>query len=192
MIQALQIALKISCQYFAIDILPYVDNCVCEPSKLNGFPFNICFESKAFNCNSLGLLEFVVVVYKAWLWNLYFYSRQLWLPTSICRWWWWWWWQRKEKEDRGQSFGHFSTCGQSFPLVGSLENDLLQRMFLWKWSFAENDVLLRMIFWEWSFETDLLQVSEPRADIQRGRKAVEHERVSQEERTRGHQVLNYG
>ena len=151
-----------------------MDNCVCEPSKLNGSPFNICFESKAFNCNSLGLLEFVVVVYKAWLWNLYFYSRQLWLPTSICR---WWCWKRKEKEDGGQSFGHFSTCGQSFPLV--------LRMIFCR--------ILRMIFCrEWSFENDLLQVSEPRADIQRGWKAVEHERVSQEERTRGHQVLNYG
>ena len=46
--------------------------------------------------------------------------------------------ERKEKEDRGQSFGHFSTCGQSFPLVGSLENDLLQDL--------ENDLLQRMIF----------------------------------------------
>ena len=136
MIQALQITLKITCQYFAIDILPYVNNCVCELSKLNGSPFNICFESKASNCNSLGLLEFVVVVYKAWLWNLYFYSRQLWLPTSICR---WWCWKRKEKEDGGQSFGHFSTCGQSFPLVG-----LVRMIFCRKWSF-END-LLRMIF----------------------------------------------
>ena len=46
--------------------------------------------------------------------------------------------KRKEKEDRGQSFGHFSTCGQSFPLVGRLENDLLQDL--------ENDILQRMIF----------------------------------------------
>ena len=118
-----------------------MDNCVCGQSKWNGSPFNICFESKAFNCNSLGLLEFVVVVYKGWLWNLYFYSMQLWVPTSICRWWWW--WKGKEKEDTGQSFGHFSTCGQSFPLVGRLENDLLQDL--------ENDLLQRMIFWEWSF-----------------------------------------
>ena len=53
--------------------------------------------------------------------------------------------------------------------------------------------ILRMIFCrEYSFENDLLQVSEPRANIQWGRKEVEHERVSQEERTRGHQVSNSG
>ena len=69
---------------------------------------------------------------------------------------------------------------------------VLRMIFCRECSF-ENDLLQRMMFcWEWSFENDLLQVPEPRADIQRRWKAVEHERVSQEERTRGHQVLNYG
>ena len=132
MIQALQIALKISCQYFTIDILPYVDNCVCEPPKLNGSPFNICFESKAFNCNSLGLLEFVVVVYKAWLWNLYFYSRQLWLPTSICR---WWCWKEKGKGGPRPKFWSLFNLWSKFSTHGTS----------WERCFAENDLLRMMI-----------------------------------------------
>ena len=182
MIQALQIALKISCQYYTIDILPYVDNCVCELSKLNGFPFNICFESKAFNCNSLGLLEFVVVVYKAWLWNLYFYSRQHQFADDDDD-------DEKERKRRTEDkvLVTFQLVAKVFHLWA-----VLRMIFCRECSF-ENDLLQRMMFClVWWFENDLLQVSEPRADIQWGRKEVEHERVSQEERTRGHQVLNYG